>query len=116
MYKKQVQELHENLLTQEMKVKKYEYENKRHEERLSGVNQEKDRLLNELNSLKETNEELQIMNEMSNETKINISDNKTTHDFSNFSEIELLSLPIELKFVFVLFSKAFKWGHYSKVS
>ncbi len=95
-----MQELHENLLTQEMKVKKYEYENKRNEERLASVNQEKDRLLNELNSLKETNEELQIMNEISNETKVSC-EHKTTHDLSNnnFSDIELLSLPIELKFV-----------------
>lgn len=104
LYKKQVHELHENLLTQEMKVKKYEFENRRYEERLNIVSQEKERLTSELNSLKETNEELQIMNEMSSEAtnnKVDLSNMKATHELSNynFSELELLSMPIELKFV-----------------
>ena len=102
LYKKQVQELHENLLTQELKLKKYEYENKRYEERLNCVNQDKERLLNELS---ETKEELQILNELSSngitksgEIKVNCSDaNEKTHDLNMFSELELMSLSIELK-------------------
>jgi hypothetical protein len=103
MYKKQVQELHENLLTQEMRVKKSEYENKRSEERMIVIHHEKERLLNELNMLKETNEELQIMNVIStsNKNETVVSDvEKVIHDLNMFSELELLSLPIELKFVF----------------
>lgn len=107
LYKKQLQELHENLLGQEMKVKKYEYENKRYEERLLTIQQEKERLNNELNTLRETNEELQIKNAISSETKslniVDLSNDKSFNDSNLASELELFNLPPGLKLVYFIF-------------
>nr|BAK00177.1 predicted protein [Hordeum vulgare subsp. vulgare] len=53
MYKKQIQELHEQMLNDEMKSKKLEYEYKSLEERLNSLRAEKERLQSEYEKVKE---------------------------------------------------------------
>lgn len=53
MYKKQIQELHEQMLNGEMKSKKLEYEYKSVEEQLSTLRVEKDRLQLDYERLKD---------------------------------------------------------------
>lgn len=108
MYKKQVQDLHENIRIQEMKVKKYEFENKRLEERLAHEQNEKEQLGNVVDRLKETNESLQL--------NLNTSTLESTHNTSNtsltngsFSELELINVPFELK------EKIFRLYHENKI-
>jgi len=101
LYKKQMQELHEKLLIEEMKVKKIEFENKRLEERLSATQHEKESIFNELDKLKETNEELksmQSLNENSGIDKSSFSSESLSQlNLNIFSEIDLLNLPLEWK-------------------
>lgn len=98
-----MQELHEKLLIEEMKVKKVEFENKRLEERLSTTQQEKETIFNELDKLKETNEELKSMQSLNENTSIDKSSfsNESLSQLNSniFSEIDLLNVPLELKFV-----------------
>lgn len=60
MYKKQIQELHEQILNDEMKMKKLEYEYKGVEETCSAVRSEKERIQLEYERLKESYEQLNI--------------------------------------------------------
>ncbi len=69
MYKKKVQELHENGLNDEMRFKKLEYEFKANEEQhmqmISEVRNERDRVQMEMERLKEQNEQLLLSSQSS---------------------------------------------------
>ena len=76
MYKKRVQELHEQVVNDEMKFKKFEYECKSieegHAQTVSNLRAERDRTNGELARLKEQHEQLVINSETFNGTeKIN---------------------------------------------
>lgn len=72
MYKKKVQELHEQVLNDEMKFKKLEYEYKAiEEEHVQSANilrADKNRFQHELDRLKETHEQLVINSQTFNST------------------------------------------------
>jgi chromosome segregation ATPase len=108
MYKKQIQDLHENIRIQEMKVKKYELENKKLEERFLQEQNEKEQLVHEIDKLKETNEHLQSN---LNTSTIEMSHNTSNTSLSNgsFSELELINVPFELK------EKIFRLYHENKI-
>jgi hypothetical protein len=106
-YKKQIQELHENSITQEMKMKKYDYENKRYEDKLITIQQEKEHLLNEINSLKQQNghsSDLEIDGVSFDRqllTSNNLAESMNRKPMNDqMSEFEILNLPLEIKYVF----------------
>ena len=73
MYKKKIQELHEQVLNDEMKSKKLEYEHKGSEEAhikvQNNLRAEKDRIQSELDRLKEAHEQLIINSQIFNSTE-----------------------------------------------
>ncbi|KAI0231339.1 Hook-like protein 3 [Lamellibrachia satsuma] len=61
MYKRQIQELQMKTADETKRADKAEFEMKRHQEKMLGLQKEKERLMMERDSLKETNEELRCM-------------------------------------------------------
>ena len=104
MYKKKIQELHEQVLNDEMKSKKLEYEYKEIEEthRISEsvLRSERDRIQNELGRLKETHELLLINSQtFQSDGKINNSSADVGNQVMDgpFSSAELVNIPSEIK-------------------
>jgi chromosome segregation ATPase len=69
-YKKQIQELHEKVLVDDMKMKKLEYEHKSVEEKCNELKNEKERLRSEHQHLKEMHEQLQLNAQLSQAANI----------------------------------------------
>jgi len=99
MYKKQLHELHEQVLNGEMKMKKLEYEYKSVEEVNMQLRADKQKLENDLERLKDTNEELTINNNINNSVTFNSSTIIGTDDQENpiFSGLELFNISAETK-------------------
>ncbi|XP_067122723.1 protein Hook homolog 3 isoform X2 [Centruroides vittatus] len=95
MYKKQLQELHSKFSEESRKADKADFENKRLSEKLVSIQQEKDRLIAERDSLKETIEDLRCT-QFKNESEMH--GDKNGKPSSLLSEAELLeSVPPEIK-------------------
>lgn len=104
MYKKTIQELHEQILSDEMKSKKLEYEYKgveeAHIQAENNIRMERDRIQNELDRLKETYEQLVINSQTLHTTqKINsLDESPGSQDMDGpFSSMDLLNVPTEMK-------------------
>jgi RNA binding exosome subunit len=103
MYKKQIQELHEQVLNDEMKMKKLEYEYKSLEEINTNLRIDKQKLQNDCERLKETNEQLSInaeisANNMHSSESISTNSGSGQQDMDGlFSSVELFNIPNETK-------------------
>jgi hypothetical protein len=109
MYKKQIQELHEQVLNDEMEMKKLEYEHKSLEEINANLKIDKQKLQNDCERLKETNEQLSINVEIStanttssnnNAESISLNSDGQTDMDGLFSSVELFSISNETKYVY----------------
>ena len=116
MYKKKIQELHEQVLNDKIKSKKLEYEYKEIEDthRISEsiLRSERDRIQNELGRLKETHELLLINSQtFQSDGKINNSSADVGNQLIDgpFSSAELVIIPSEIK------EKVIKLYHENKV-
>ncbi len=103
MYKKQIQELHEKVLADEMKMKKLEYEYKGVEERHMQTQQlmrvEKERIQLELEHLKESHEQLVVNSQIFQLNEKNQPDELAGLQNMDgpFSSVELVNIPSETK-------------------
>lgn len=100
MYKKQIQELHEQMLNDEMKSKKLEYEYKSVEERFNNLRMEKDRLQLDYERLKENLDKLtmsssNLLDEIPSSPPNEQNTNQLMDDL--FSSGELLNIPSDIK-------------------
>ncbi|XP_076353486.1 hook microtubule tethering protein isoform X1 [Tachypleus tridentatus] len=97
MYKKRVQELHSKLSEETRKADKAGFENSRLSEKLSSIQREKERLVAERDSLKETIEELRCMQLQKEETVSphGVSSNRPSGAFSDTDMLE--SVPPEIR-------------------
>lgn len=100
LYKKQIQELHEQVLNDEMKMKKLEYEYKSIEEINSNLRSDKQKIQNDYVRLKELNEQL-TMNAQITGNSIEDSESVVNSTGQNldglFSSVELFNIPAETK-------------------
>lgn len=107
MYKRQIQELHEQVLADEMRMKKLEYEHRMVEESAQVVRNERDRLLSELERVKDWNEQLTMNEQVRKNSSQTFQQENTlvssTSESSNqsmeglFSSVELVNIPGETK-------------------
>lgn len=106
MYKKQIQELHEQVLNGEMKMKTLEYEYKGVEETCTNLKQDKMRIQNDYDKLKEIYEQLQVSSQVQNASEMAAAGNAMSSDENSsgsptldglFSSVELFNIPGETK-------------------
>ncbi|KAK2168518.1 hypothetical protein LSH36_16g06021 [Paralvinella palmiformis] len=90
MYKRQVQEYQIKAAEETKRADKAEFESKRHQEKLISIQKEKERLVEERDSLREMNEELQC-SQPRQDSVFN------DQDFEGSSDLALLALPPEIK-------------------
>lgn len=95
IYKKQVQELHNKLSDETKKADKAEFENKKHQEKLNALQRERERLIAERDTLKETNEELRLT-QLQIESA-NMSPKKSSQPGSMSDSEMLETIPPEVK-------------------
>ena len=97
MYKKQMQELHEQILSDETKMKKLEYEYKGVEETCNNLRQEKDKLQSEYERLKDTHDQMTSSVHAADEDFKQSSDENSSAMDGLFSGVELVNISNEAK-------------------
>merc|ERR1712076_74046 len=108
MYKAQIHDMHDKLMEMEKRCDKAEFDAQRSKDKLQSVEAENQRLKQERDMLKETNEEL-TLNQTNSETKVADNIGKSLSDAQEFGEMDIQDTTYELK------EKVIRLEHQNKV-
>lgn len=108
MYKTQIHDFHDKLMEMEKRCDKAEFDAQRSKDKLQSVEAENQRLKQERDMLKETNEEL-TLNQTNSETKVADNLGKSISDAQEFGEMDIQDTTYELK------EKVIRLEHQNKV-